>query len=389
MAGTLWPVRVLLAPDAFAGTLTAVQAAEAMAAGWARRAPDDELVLRPMSAGGPGFLDVVLAARGGALVPVTVGGPRGERVPATLLLVDDEQGRTAYVEAAQACGLHLVPPSERDPMSATSAGVGELLRAAVDAGADRIVVATGGAACHDGGAGLLAELGAGDDPLLRAGGGGLAALPNHALAGLPDVRAGLAGVQLVLASDTDLPLTGLSGASATEAEARGATAEQAQALEAALGRLADVAQRSLVAGRPLAGRGQAGSAGAGAGGGLGFALLLLGAVRKPAVDVVLDVVRLADEVARADLVVTGEGLFGWASLHDQVVARVAATALERGVPTVVLAGEVEVGRRESLNLGVSAAYALVERPEQAAKVSRDPAGALADRTERVARTWAR
>jgi glycerate 2-kinase len=380
---------VLLAPDAFAGVLTAMQAADAMAAGWSRRAPHDELVLRPMSDGGPGFLDVVLATRGGALVPVTVGGPRGERVPATLLLVDDEQGRTAYVEAAQACGLHLVPPQERDAMITTSTGVGELVRAAVEAGADRVVVATGGAACHDGGAGLLAELGAGDDPLLRGGGGGLAALPDGALAGLPDVRDGLAGVRLVLASDTDVPLTGLSGASATDAQARGATAEQAQALEAALGRLADVAQRSLVAGRPLAGRGSAGSAGAGAGGGLGFALLLLGAVRRPAVEVVLDVVRLADEVARADLVVTGESRFGWASLHDGVVARVAATALERGVPTVVVAEEVEVGRREALNLGVSAAYAVVERPDEAARVRQDPGGALADRTERVARTWSR
>src|SRR5438874_1524717 len=139
-------VRVLLAPDAFAGALSAVQAADAMAVGWARRSPDDVLVRRPLSNGGPGFVDVVLAARGGAL---------------------------------------------------------------------------------------------GD-------------LPDAALARLPDVRAGLAGVELVLASDTDLPLTGFSGASATEAAGRGASPEQAQALEAALGRLADVAQRSLVAGRPLA-----------------------------------------------------------------------------------------------------------------------------------------
>jgi glycerate 2-kinase len=382
-------VRVLLAPDAFAGALTAVQAADAMAAGWARRAPHDLLVPCPMSNGGPGFVDVVLAARGGALVPVTVGGPRGERVPATLLLVDDDRGRTAYVEAAQACGLHLVPEPERDPTTATSAGVGQLLREAVDAGADRVVLATGGAASHDGGAGLLAALGAGDHPLLRAGGGGLADLPDDALAGLADVRAGLAGVQLVLASDTDLPLVGFSGASATEAEGRGATAEQAQRLEAALGRLADVAQRSLVAGRPLTGRGQAGAAGAGAGGGLGFALLLLGAVRIPAVDVVLDVVRLADQAAAADLVLTGEAVFGWASLRDQVVPRVAATALDAGVPTVVVAGEVEVGRREALAIGVSAAYPVAERPEQLARVRSDPAGALADRVARVARTWSR
>src|SRR3954453_12854647 len=114
-------VRVLLAPDAFAGTLTAVQAADAMATGWARRAPRDLLVPCPLSNGGPGFVDVLLAARGGALVPVTVTGPRGERVPAPLLLVDDERDRTAYVEAAQACGLHLVPEAERDATTASSA----------------------------------------------------------------------------------------------------------------------------------------------------------------------------------------------------------------------------------------------------------------------------
>ncbi|WP_460446648.1 glycerate kinase, partial [Angustibacter aerolatus] len=138
-------MRVLIAPDAFAGTLTAVQAAAAMREGWLDRVPTDVVTTCPLSAGGPGFVDVLLAAHGGDLVPVTVSGPHGGQVPATLLLDGDG---TAYVEAAQACGRQLTD----QPTTASSAGVGELLRAAVTAGARRVVVATGGLGSHDGGA---------------------------------------------------------------------------------------------------------------------------------------------------------------------------------------------------------------------------------------------
>src|SRR4051812_16583288 len=147
-------MRVLVAPDKFAGTLTAVEAADAIAEGWRRQAPDDELDLAPMADGGPGFVDVLHAALGGELLAVTVRGPHGTPTPATLLL----DGRTAYVEAAQACGLHLAGGG--DPEAASTYGVGELLLAAVGAGADRIVVGLGGSGTNDGGAGLLAALGA-------------------------------------------------------------------------------------------------------------------------------------------------------------------------------------------------------------------------------------
>src|SRR5690348_11717063 len=149
-------MRVVIAPDKFAGTLTAVEAADAIATGWQRRLPGAQVVKVPMSDGGPGFVDVLHAALGGELVAVTVPDPYGDPVPATMLLV----GGTAYVESAQAVGLHLTAPQQRRPMLASSRGVGELIGAAVDAGAHQVVLGAGGTATNDGGAGLLAALGA-------------------------------------------------------------------------------------------------------------------------------------------------------------------------------------------------------------------------------------
>lgn len=369
-------MRVLIAPDAF-GALTATQAAAAMAQGWADQAPGDEVTALPLSDGGAGFVDVIAAACGGDLVPVTVRGPVGADVPAAFLLV----GRTAYVEAAQVLGPHLDP--HRDPTRTTSAGLAALLQAAVDAGATRVVVGCGPAAAHDGGAGLLAALGAGDPAVLGRGGLALADLPDDALAGLADVRRQWAGVELVAATDDDLPLLGFHGASATYAQAHGASPEQAQALESALGRYADLAQRSLVAGRPLLGRGQAAEAGSGAAGGVGFALLLLGARRVEGVGAVLEAVGFAAALARADLLVTGGAGFGGDQLHRGVIRAVSGAALERGVATVVVAGQVEVGRREALAVGVSATYAVTTTDGEG------PAQALVRRTGRVARTWSR
>ena len=364
-------MRVLIAPDAFAGVLTAAQAATAMANGWAAHAPDDIVTTLPLSDGGPGFVDVIAAARGGDLVPVTIRGPVGSDVRATLLLVGD----TAYVESAQAIGTHLDP--HRDPTRTTSAGLGDLLAEAVRAGARRVVVGCGPAAANDGGAGLLAALGAGDDPRLLAGAAGLSDLPDDALSRLADVRHRFSGIDLVAATDTDLPLLGFHGTSATYAQAHGASAEQAQQMESALGRYAEVAQRSLVAGRALLGRGQGAEPGSGAAGGAGFALLLLGARRVSGVQSVLGAVRFEEHLARSDLVVTGAGTFGGYLRGHTVIAAVAAAALQHGVPTVVIADRVEVGRREALSLGVSGAY------------DTGSGTTLATRAQRMARTWSR
>ena len=209
-------MRVLIAPDGFGGTLTAREAASAVHDGWLRAAPGDDLRTCPLSDGGPGFLDTLRASLGGELVAVTVSSPLGEQVPAAILLVEAPDGaRTAYVESAHALGLPLVPPDRRDPTRTTSYGVGELIRAAVGTGARRVVVGLGGSATNDGGAGMLAALGVGaPDGVLTRGGGALGGVTADDLLALTDVRAGLRHVDLVAATDVNVPLLGLHGASA-------------------------------------------------------------------------------------------------------------------------------------------------------------------------------
>ncbi len=410
-------MRVLVAPDCFTGTLTAPQAAAAIARGWALAAPGDTIEQCPLADGGPGFVTVLHQALGGQLGPVTVSGPWGDLVPATVLLVPDEGGPTAYVESAEAVGTALVPAERRDPTRTTSLGVGQLIRAAVAAGARRVVVGVGGTATNDGGAGLLAGLGGWEDDALRGGGGALGSVTRTDLAGLGALAHELAAVDLVAAVDVDVPLLGLHGASAGFAEQKGASPEQAQHLERSLGHFAHLAQEiASVDGPPRSrhlplvaagdgahgpgdghghahtpgGRGApriAALPGAGAGGGIGFGLALLGARLVPGARVVADVVGLADRIAAVDLVVTGEGKFDWQSLRGKAASMVAEAALAAGVPTVVLAGQVEMGRREWASAGISGAYAVAESPAQIAAALADPVGSLEARAARLGKNW--
>jgi glycerate kinase len=363
-------MRVVIAPDKFAGTLSAVEAAEAIARGWRRQAPGDELELVPMADGGPGFLDVLHAGLGGDVLACTVRGPYGESVPGSVLMV----GRTAYVESAQACGLHLTPPADRDPERATSFGVGELVAAAVDAGAEQVIVGLGGSATNDGGAGLLAALGATVEPAgaLTNGPTGLEGLES---VDLEPARTRLEGVRLVSASDVDSPLLGLIGATNVYGPQKGVPAERLQAVDALLERLAEATDKRVARHK-----------GAGAAGGLGFALLLLGATRRAGVELVADVVGLSEKVRRADLVVTGEGAFDFSSRSGKVPYGVAGVAAEAITPCIALAGKVLVGSREMRALGVESAYAVADLVGEERSFG-DPAGSLAALAERTARTW--
>lgn len=373
-------MRVLIAPDSFTGTLSAVQAAEAMAAGWRDSAPQDELVLAPLSDGGPGFVDVLHAGLGGKLIGLTVHDPRGEPVPARLLRV----GEVAYLESAQAAGLHLIPVERRDPTHTSTYGVGELIATAVDAGARRIVLGLGGSGTNDGGAGALAALGAQPGELLRSGGIALRELDPAAL-NLAPARSRLRGVALQLATDVDSVLLGLRGASATFGPQKGADPDAVQRLDAALEHFARAAQ-------PGVGVNMTGSVavapGAGAAGGLGFGLMLLGATRLAGIATIAQLIGLTDAIGSVDVVVTGEGSFDWQSLAGKVVAGVARMAGEHARPCLVLAGRVEVGRREFAALGVSAAYAVTDEVD-AAEALAHPAEHLRTLAARVARNWSR
>lgn len=361
-------MRVLIAPDKFAGTLTAVEAAEAMAEGWRRRSPGDRLDLAPMSDGGPGFVGVLHTALGGDLEVVTVPGPHGEPTPATLLLVDG----TAYVESAQACGVQLTGGEGVEV--ASTVGVGRLVEVAVDAGARTVVVGLGGSGTNDGGAGLLHALGATADGRLDAGPLRLSDVTHVDLA---PARERVAGVRLVAASDVDVPLTGLFGATKSFGPQKGVAEERIALLDGLLEQLAVATDRRLSLEK-----------GAGAAGGLGFALMLLGAERRPGIDLVTEAVGLAGRATAADLVLTGEGAFDFSSRSGKVPYGVAQVAAEALRPCVALAGQVLVGSREMRALGVEAAYSLVELVGEERALG-DPAGALADLAERVARTWSR
>jgi glycerate kinase len=344
-------MRIVIAPDKFAGTLSATEAAEAMAAGWRAGAGDGvevEAVTIPLSDGGPGLLDVVEHALGGRRVPVMTVDPLGREVPAEILVT----GETTYVESAQAVGLHLVAPEERDAEAATSAGLAALLREAVRHPARRIVVGLGGSATTDGGRGVLEAL-------------------------TDDEIAVLRKRDLIALCDVDNPLLGPNGAAAVFGPQKGADASAVQRLDARLAAWAQ--ERGLPADQP----------GAGAAGGLGAAMFWLGATREPGASTIAALAGLDRSLETADLVLTGEGGFDFTSLRGKAVAGVAALALEHAVPCLVLAGQVTVGRREMLAAGVNAAYALVDEPGGVERALADPAGALSDLAARVAREWAR
>jgi len=339
-------VKILVAPDRYGVELSAAEAAEAVARGWLRSAPYDEVDLLPLSDGGPGFVDVLSAALAGEVGVVTVPGPLGDPVPARVLRVGD----TAYVEAAEAAGLHLVEPSRRDPEAASSSGVGELLLAAAATGAARIVLGVGGTAGVDGGRGLL-----------RA---------------VEDHREELAGRALVVATATDAPLMGHSGAAHGFAAAKGADRAARDRLEERLRAWATETDGGLAV-RP----------GAGAGGGIGFGMLLLGAERVNGTELVAGLAGLDQRVRAADLAVTALGALDWEALRGRVVVGVTQAAQRAGRPTVVLAGRVEVGRRELASVGVDGAYAADEVPSGDEPLEAEDL--LAVLAARVARTWSR
>jgi glycerate 2-kinase len=366
-------VRVLICPDSFTGTLSAADAAAAIAEGWRQVSPDDELVLRPLSDGGPGFLAAVRAGRGGARHVVDVIGPCGQPVAAEYL-VDDEG--TAWVESASAAGSHLVPADRRDPTRTSTFGLGEVLAAALAEAPARVVVGVGGTGTCDGGAGMLAALGARCTPagLLTRGGG---VLGQVAALDLGPVLAAMGDRVVEVATDVDVPLLGPRGAAHGFAPQKGATPEQVEQLEAALAHWAELL------GRGPDGRAAAVALGAGAGGGLGAALLRLGARRVPGVDTVLVASGIGERIAEAELVVTGEGAFDWQSLRGKAVAGVAAAATARAIPTLVLAGRVELTRREWITIGVAGALPAAAEPGEA------PRDGLVRAAARAARTWAR
>ena len=369
----------MISPDKFAGTLAAPDVVAALAAGWRSVAPHDTVIGLPLADGGPGMIDALSAALGGARIEISVTDPLGRTTKADWLRVGD----TAYIESAQACGLHLVDPGERDPMVTTSFGVGTLITHAVESGMRTIVVGLGGSATNDAGAGLLMPLGLiprdGLGNVLAYGGGALGRCDH--LEGAARLR----GVGLVAATDVDNPLCGINGASAVFGPQKGADPDAVQRLDVALSHFAQVVERDIPGCPP----GLADLPGAGAAGGLGAALLALGARRESGVGLVSGAAGLEQALDDADLAITGEGCFDHQSLRGKVVSGVAAAAMERGLPCVVAAGRVTVGRREMLAAGVTRSVSLAEHFGSVEEAKNRPAEGLRQLGARLARQWHR
>lgn len=365
-------MRILIAPDKFAGTLTAPEAARAIAEGWHRSKPEDELTLAPMADGGPGFVDVLSEALGGDILAATARGPYGVDGPLSMLRIDD----TVYIESAQACGLEL--SAERQPLLASSYGVGQAIRVAQSAGARRIVVGLGGSATNDAGAGMLAALGAiADVPL----GDGPAAMAGITRCDWTAAQRLLDGIELVIATDVDLPLLGMFGATKMFGPQKGLEDHEVITVDGILDDFVVAACGSSPAERQVAD-----AKGAGAAGGLGFALLLLGATRVSGIDLIAESAGLTKQATKHDLVVTGEGTFDYSSRAGKVVYGVALAAGAAARPCIVLAGQVSVGARETRAMGIESAYAMVDLFGEAESMDKAH-GSLAGLAERVARTW--
>ncbi|RLV10112.1 glycerate kinase [Streptomyces griseocarneus] len=376
-AGTAGGRHVLIAADKFKGSLTAVEVAAHVAAGLRRAGPGLEITALPVADGGDGTVDAAVAA-GFERRTERVTGPLGTPVTASYAL----RGDTAVVEMAEASGLRHLPPGRYAPLTAGTYGTGELLRAALDAGARTVVLGVGGSASTDGGAGMLAALGArltdAHGEPLAPGGGPLAGLARADLSGL-DPR--LTRTRLVLASDVDNPLTGPKGAAAVYGPQKGASPDDVTALDAALTHYACVLAGSV---GPRATE-YASAPGAGAAGGVGYgALVALGAAFRPGIEVMLDVLGFAAALDRADLVITGEGSLDAQTLHGKAPAGVASAARRRGVPVVAVCGVLSLSPGVLLGVGIEKAYPLAEVEPDAA-LCMALAGPLLERVaERVA-----
>jgi len=361
-------LRIVIAPDSYKGSLSALGVAQAMERGILRVFPDAEVCTIPMADGGEGTVDALLAATGGERRLSEVSDPLGKRITAQWGVLGD--GCTAVIEMAAASGLTLQAAEQRNPRITSTHGTGELMRAVLDAGLRKIILGIGGSATNDGGTGMARALGARfldtDGHELPDGGAALAGLQRIDLS-LLDPR--LRDTEITVACDVDNPLCGPRGASAVFGPQKGATPAMVAELDAALAHFAAVAQNAT-------GRDIAEQAGAGAAGGLGAGLLFFTLAQlKPGVDIVLDAVGFSDLVKDADFVITGEGCTDFQTAFGKAPVGVARCAKQFGIPVFCLSGSLGQGADDALAHGIDALLSISERPMTLAE-SMGAAGSL-------------
>jgi glycerate kinase len=371
-------MRIVIAPDKFKGSLPAAEVAAALAAGLraalaedgAREGAQDgagvELVTVPVADGGDGTVDAAVAA-GFDRVPVTASGPTGQPVTTSYA----RRGDLALVELATICGLERLPGGRLEPLTSSSFGVGEVMRAALADGAGQVVLAIGGSASTDGGAGMLQALGArvldGRGGPLGRGGGALSDVTGLDLTGLVPA---LTASRITLAADVRNPLTGPDGAAAVFGPQKGADAGQVAALDANLGRWAALVTEAT-------GHDWSQAPGAGAAGGVGFAAqAVLGAEQRAGIDLILELVGFDAALDRADLVITGEGSLDTQSLSGKAPVGVARAAARRGIPVVAVAGRSTLTPEQARAAGITAIHPLTTLEPDLARSMAGAAGLL-------------
>jgi glycerate kinase len=346
---------VAIAPDSFKGTLTALEAAECIERGLRRELRNIAVRKIPMADGGDGTVRAIVDATKGTFQRAKVHDPLGRPIWAKYGITRD--GRTAVIEMAAASGLVLLAPSERDPMHTSTRGTGDLIRAALKAGARKIVIGIGGSATNDGGMGMARALGVrflneeGEE--IPEGGGSL-----HKLARIDTARvmSALDRVKVEVACDVDNPLTGSKGAARVYGKQKGATSQQVRELDKNLKHFARIVHRDLgVDVDPVPGAGAAGGLGAGL-------LAFFGAELRSGIDVVADAVNLRCRLEGCDLVVTGEGRTDGQTLHGKAPMGVIREARKQGIPVIVISGSIGPGAEALVEHGVEAYYGAVPGP---------------------------
>jgi glycerate kinase len=373
-------LRILAAPQEFKGSLTALEAADAIAAGASRATRDVVVDNLPLSDGGPGLVETLITAEHGEFCTAEATDPLQRPVQAVYGLLPDHE--TAVIEIAAASGLSLLDRHQLDPLRATTYGTGQVIRAALDAGSRRLVIGLGGSATNDGGSGMLEALGARfldrSGTTIPRGGLALASLDRIDVSGL-DPR--LRSIDVTVASDVRNPLCGPNGASAIFGPQKGATPAMVSSLDAALQHYADVLERDL-------GQSVCDLPGAGAAGGAGAALLgFLGATMRPGFELVSEAVHLRNRLMQAQIVISGEGSLDAQTAFGKVVSGLAHLAHAEGRPLFVLAGSLGNGYRELLEQGVTAAFSIVPGPMSLDDAEANASALLADAAESVVRTY--
>jgi len=373
-------VKILIAPDSFKESMTAVAAAEAMARGVRKAAPEAQIGMVPMADGGQGTVATMVAATGGRIISAEVTDPLGKKIKAQFGILGD--GRTAVIEMAAASGLMLVPPERRNPLVTTTFGTGETIKAALGSGVKKIIIGIGGSATNDGGAGMAQALGA---HLLNATGRDLP-FGGAALAGLERIDASgldprLKNVELDVACDVTNPLLGEKGASAVFGPQKGATPETVKQLDAALAHYADILQRDL-------GKDVRNEPGAGAAGGLGAGLMaFLGARLRRGIEIVIDAVNLRERMKGCDLVLTGEGAMDRQTVFGKTAIGVAKVAQSLGIPVIAIVGGIGDGAEEVMSHGILAYFSIVNRPMTLEAAMANAPALTESCAEQVMRVW--